>query len=141
MTPSWQTTAYSRPRKWSLFADAEEKPDEWLRISDKVGYRHNACRSVLHWLLALITGGLSLLFGRWFPQTYLPFRYQRCALAEADYVHIKGELAGQSIERARTARVLTRCRRLGAHSHRADSGATAVRARTAVWWLHGARCR
>jgi hypothetical protein len=49
-------------------------------------FRFSRCGAVLFWLLALCTGGLSLLVSYWLPRHSTPLRYTRCSPDEADFM-------------------------------------------------------
>lgn len=69
--------------------NSNENEDSDAPGADIIGFdalRFSWCREILYWLLALCTGFFSLLFARWLPQWFAPFRYERCSPSEADFI-------------------------------------------------------
>ncbi len=70
------------------FLTKGDKVDDSLLVKSMDGYKFSPCREFFHWCLAVCTGFLSLLVAHWFPDRYIKYRYERCHLSEAEYVHV-----------------------------------------------------
>jgi hypothetical protein len=93
--------------------------EDFLEVKEMLGFRKSWPREIAHWLLVICTGNhlftifasfasvsmtkwycmvwigfLALLAIRWFERRYLPYRYRRVGLHEAQYILIDGVHSG-----------------------------------------------
>lgn len=88
--------------------------EDFLEVKEMQGYRRSIGREIAHWILVIFSGMfmcvvryphdrhyhgiwigfLALLFIRWFERRYLPYRYRRVHLHEAEYVLVDGKHSG-----------------------------------------------
>ena len=75
-----------RPFSHPLSSPASSSDQE---IRSFRGYRSPLWKACLYWLIALLTGGLSLLACKWSTRLRIWLSLSPCALAEADHLLIK----------------------------------------------------
>ena len=75
-----------RPFSHPLSSPASSSDQE---IRSFRGYRSPLWKACLYWLIALLTGGLSLLACKWSTRLRIRLSLSPCALAEADHLLIK----------------------------------------------------
>ena len=68
--------------------------EEFLHVDNMTAYQSSFVRSALFLLLSVASAGLLALLAHWFPTPFMPWRYARCAMKDAEYVYVLGKQHG-----------------------------------------------
>ena len=74
--------------------EEESTLEDFLHVDSMTGYRFSYIRSFVFFVLSLASAGVLALLAHWFPTPFMPWRYTRCEMKDADYVYVLGTLHG-----------------------------------------------
>eukprot|EP00026_Physarum_polycephalum_P000896 Phypoly_transcript_00897.p1 GENE.Phypoly_transcript_00897~~Phypoly_transcript_00897.p1 ORF type:complete len:1207 (+),score=214.54 Phypoly_transcript_00897:143-3763(+) len=84
-----------RGKKRKHVAGDDEKKksleDELLDIDRMVGYKTTFAKTVFFWTFVISTAGIGMLLAYWLQRKFVPFRYKRCPMHEAEKVLVVGQ--------------------------------------------------
>ena len=74
--------------------EEESTLEDFLHVDSMTPFQFSYVRSFLFFVLSLASAGLLALLARWFPTPFMPWRYSRCDMKDADYVYVLGTQHG-----------------------------------------------